>query len=181
MLAIHTTLTKNDITRAVFVRLTRPRVLFKVWLGWTLFVVVLLAVVRGMPATLIDLFVLSVSAVGGAFFSVLISVIFTLVRIRSAIQLGDGILGDHYYAVTEQGLMERTSVNETLINWSGVKRVERDKQSVLIELVSGAFHLIPKNAFTSIAEENAFVSAIQYYLQGDLQHRVQDNAAGRSK
>ena len=162
---IHTYLTKNDITKAVFVRLTRQSALFKAWLIWTVAVWALLAFVRGVPTSQIDLLVLTISAAGGALFSVSISLAFTLLRVRRAIKTGDGILGDHDYEITEQGLRERTSVNETLANWSGIKGVEKAKHFVFIELVSGSFHIIPRNSFTSIDDENCFVSAIQNYAK----------------
>lgn len=162
---IHTCLTKNHIAKAVFVRLARPSALFKVWLIWTAVVLALLAFVRGVPTSQTDLLVLTISAAGGALLSVSISLAFTLLRVRRAIKLGDGILGDHDYEITEQGLLERTSVNETLANWSGIKGVKKAKHFVFIELVSGSFHIIPRNSFTSIDDENCFVSAIQNYAK----------------
>lgn len=162
---IHTCLTKNDITKAVFVRLTRPSTLFKAWLIWTAAVWALLTFVRGFPNSQTDLLVLTISAAGGALFSVFISLAFALLRVRRSIKTGDGILGDHDYEITEQGLSERTSVNETLANWSGIKGVKMAKNFVFIELVNGSFHIIPRSAFASIDDENCFVSTIQNYAK----------------
>lgn len=162
---IRTCLTKNDITKAVFARLTCPSALFKAWLIWTVAVWALLAFVRGVPTSQTDLLVLTISASGGALISVSISVAFTLLRVRRAIKKGDGILGDHEYEIMEQGLRERTSVNETLANWSGIKSIEKAKNFVFIELVSGSFHIIPRNSFTSIDDESCFVAAIQKYAK----------------
>jgi hypothetical protein len=147
------------------VRLTRPSALFKAWLIWTIGVWALLAFVQGVPTLKTDLLVLTISAAVGALFSVSIALAFTLLRVRRSIKIGDGILGDHDYEITDQGLRERTSVNETLANWSGIKGVEKDKNFVFIELVSGSFHIIPRSSFTSIEDENCFVSAIKTYAK----------------
>ena len=122
---------------------------------------------RGAPHSLTDVLVLAISASIGAILSVIASLAFTVLRVRSTIKEGDGILGDHEYAIADLGLQERTSVNETLAKWNGIKGVQQLGRFAFIELVSGSFHVIPRASFKSSQEEASFLSEVQRRAQSD--------------
>lgn len=161
MQSVRTTLTKRDITRALLARLASPKALIKAWPLWTVAVGILLVFVQGAPHSLIDLLVIVISASIGALISVGASLALVLMRVQHKLKDGDGILGDHEYEITDEGLRERTSVNETLVRWKGIKSVVRLKRFAFIELVSGSFHIIPASSFKSNEEEAGFLTEVQ--------------------
>jgi hypothetical protein len=149
MHSVRTQLTKIDVTRAVLSRLTRPAPLLKTWLLWTLIVAVL------------GIVILTISAASGALLSVALSIAFMLLRVRAALKEGDGVLGVHDYVLTDEGLHERTAVNETLAKWNGIKEVRNAKRFAFIEMRSGAFHIIPLHAFESSEHAAGFLSEVR--------------------
>ena len=161
MLSVNTRLSKQDITSAAISRLTRPSVLLKAWAVWSLVIASLLAFKRGLPHDLIEVLIFGVSASLGALLSVIVYLTFLLIRVRGALKEGDGVLGEHDYQLTDDGLLEKTAVNETIAKWSGIKEVDRTSKFAFIELKSGAVHIIPLRFFSSQSHEASFLSEIQ--------------------
>ena len=163
MHSVHTSLAKSDITRAVLARLTRPSALLKAWILWTLVVGSFIAFARGLPRGPVEALVLAISASLGSLLSVAASIAFILLRVRNGLKDGDGVLGEHDYALTANGLTESTAVNETLARWSGVKGVQKTRAFAFIEMRSGSFHIIPRCSFSSPEHEATFLSEVQRY------------------
>ena len=161
MQSVRTTLTKRDIARALFARLARPKEFIKAWALWTVVFGIFLVFIQGAPHSLVDLLVILISASIGAPISVGASLAFVLMRVQHKLKDGDGILGDHEYEITDEGLRERTSVNETLVSWRGIKSVVRLKRFAFIELVNGSFHIIPASSFKSSEEHACFLNEVQ--------------------
>jgi YcxB-like protein len=167
MHSVHTNLSKSDITRAVLARLIRLGALLKAWLLWTLVLAGLIGFVRGLPQEPVEVLVLAISASLAALASVGVSVAFTLLRIRNGLKDGDGVLGEHAYAVTAGGLTEKTVVNETLARWNGIKGVRKTRAFAFIEMRSGSFHIIPRRSFRSPDHEANFLSELQRHATSD--------------
>jgi hypothetical protein len=167
MHSVHTNLAKSDITSAVLQRLIRPRALLKTWILWTLVIAGLIAFARGLPQGLVEVIVLAISASVGSLFLVAASIVFTLLRIRNGLKDGDGVLGEHDYAFTADGLTERTAVNETLARWSGIKGGHKTRAFAFIEMRSGSFHIIPRRSFRSPDHEANFLSELQRRAKSD--------------
>lgn len=161
MHSVHTNLAKRDITMAVFARLTRRGPLLKAWVLWTVVVGGVMAVAKGLPQEPVEVLVLAISASLGSLLSVAVSIVFTLLRIRNGLKDGDGVLGEHEYALTADGLTERTAVNETLARWSGIRGANKTRAFAFIEMRSGSFHIIPRRCFRSPAHEAEFLSELQ--------------------
>lgn len=90
----------------------------------------LLAIVLATIATL--LFELIMLAIG---------TILGLSRLRGG--SGNGILGDHKYIVTEEGLVEETLANRSLHRWPVVGRPKRRGAFVMIPVRGVGYHLLP--------------------------------------
>ena len=165
MLSVNTCLSKQDITSATISRFTRPRVLLTSWSVWSLFVALFLAFKRGLPHDLIGALTLVISASLGALLSVLVSLAFLLLRVRGSLKDGDGVLGEHDYQITADGLLEKTAVNETIAKWSGIKEVQKTSKFAFIELKNGALHIIALRFFSSQSYEAAFLSEIQRRIE----------------
>jgi len=167
MLTVRTHLARGDIFRAVLARVARPAALLRTWGLWTLGVAALLAFGRGLPKDAIDVLVLGLSASAGALFSVVVSIGFVLLRVRRTLARSDGVLGEHCYRLTDEGLRETTSVNETLAGWSSIRGVGETGQFVVVELHSGSFHIIPRRCFDYTAQAAGFVSEVRRRVSGN--------------
>jgi hypothetical protein len=66
-----------------------------------------------------------------------------------------GILGEHEFTLKDDGLLETTSVNETLSKWVSISSVTKTKRYIYIRL-GLSFHLIPKNSFQNQAQFDEF-------------------------
>jgi hypothetical protein len=161
MHSIHTNLAKRDITMAALARLVRPGSLLRAWVLWTVVVGGALAVAKGLPQGPVEVLVLAISASLGSLLSVAISIVFTLLRIRNGLRDGDGVLGEHEYALTSEGLIEKTAVNETLTRWSGIRGANKTRNFAFIEMRSGSFHIIPRHCFRAPNHEAEFLSELQ--------------------
>jgi len=69
---------------------------------------------------------------------------------------GRGALGRHRVVLSDYGVTESTSVNETRTAWAGVDRVEQSQDHVFIYITPASAHVIPKRAFSRPEEAEAF-------------------------
>jgi YcxB-like protein len=67
-----------------------------------------------------------------------------------------GQLGGHRVTLTEDGILERTAVNEQRTSWAGVDRVEQNADYIFIYTSPAAAHMIPRRAFPNTREAEAF-------------------------
>jgi hypothetical protein len=116
---------------------------------------------HGLPGDLIGWGSLVLSGLLGCVGALLASLLFSLAYIATAPSLGAGVLGAHTYAFTDNGLLETTSANETLIKWGGAQSVSERRGLLHIEVARGLFHLIPRRAFESDAIYSEFCRLAQ--------------------
>jgi hypothetical protein len=69
---------------------------------------------------------------------------------------GRGQLGRHRLTLSEDGVVERTAVNEQRTSWIGVDRVEQNADYIFIYTSPAAAHMIPRRAFRNPQEAEAF-------------------------
>jgi hypothetical protein len=67
-----------------------------------------------------------------------------------------GTLGEHEFQIRNDGLYEKTPVNETLHKWISVSGVYRTRWMILIRIGNAATHLIPKRSFRSSEDYDLF-------------------------
>lgn len=72
-------------------------------------------------------------------------------------------LGPKEVSVLPQGLRTVWPNGETLVKWSGIRRVEADETHLQIFLTETEFLTIPKRAFHSEAEERGFIALMERY------------------
>ena len=58
-----------------------------------------------------------------------------------------GLLGRHRVVLSDEGVVESTTVNETRTSWAGVDRVEQNPDYIFIYVSAAGAHVIPKRAF----------------------------------
>lgn len=104
--------------------------------------------------------------VGGAIvfvglFSVVFSYIFPASMDRQIRRLykegaNKGVIGRHELEIDDDGLVERTEVNETRQSWRGVERIAETDEHAFIYISSMAAHVIPKHSMT-VGDPDAFI------------------------
>jgi hypothetical protein len=76
------------------------------------------------------------------------------------------LLGEHTYTFQADGLHERSSAKDTLIQWGRVQAVRRLRGFILIMVAPGSCHAVPRRAFASRGEYQAFWRAAQRLARG---------------
>jgi len=73
------------------------------------------------------------------------------------------VLGEHTIAIAPDGVSERSAVGESRIAWSGVERLEEDGEYIFLYIGPLVAHVIPKRAFKTTEDANAFLHQAQSY------------------
>ena len=94
----------------------------------------------------------AIGALGGFVVGTLISLVTLLVGAGSK----QGVLGQHHYQLTADGLHERTAVNEGLLKWAGVEAVGKARSFIYIRTTGHLFHIFPRKAFADKPAYDAF-------------------------
>ena len=75
-----------------------------------------------------------------------------------------GFLGDHELEIREDGLAERTDVNESVHRWAGFHKVVTTGRYLYIYVTDNNVHIVPRRFFTSEQEQRAFQDEIQRHI-----------------
>ena len=67
-----------------------------------------------------------------------------------------GVVGEHRIELQDDGLTEETRVNRSKNTWEGIRAVKSTGRYIMIYTTQSAAHPIPKRAFPSPAEADAF-------------------------
>jgi hypothetical protein len=67
-----------------------------------------------------------------------------------------GHIGKHRLILSEDGVLERTAVNESRTSWTGVDRVEQNADYIFVYTTPGSAHVVPKRAFAGAGQADAF-------------------------
>jgi hypothetical protein len=93
---------------------------------------------------------------------VYILAVFVTVLGMALIARGEGgVLGEHIYRFVDAGLMQTTSINETLMKWGGVRSVVRTRRYIYVRVNRISFHTIPRRHFLEAAADEQFWNALQ--------------------
>jgi hypothetical protein len=72
-----------------------------------------------------------------------------------------GVVGDHEIEIRDDGLIERTPVNESLHRWTGFHKIGASRHCIYVFVTDNIVHYIPVRAFASQAEADSFRMEIQ--------------------
>jgi len=92
------------------------------------------------------------------FMSMLLTVCMTMFRKYR------GFLGEHELEVRDEGLVERTDVNESLHRWSGFHKIVKTTRYLYIYVTDNNVHIVPRRCFASEQEQRAFLDEIQRHI-----------------
>lgn len=112
-----------------------------------------------------DAWSIFVSAVVSVLFNLSILGAFVLVlTVLSSLcspKLRRGVLGEHVFTLTEEGLVEETAFNRSVHTWQSLDRVVQLFGYVLVRIAGNQWHVFPKRAFANGAEQQAFKTELQ--------------------
>lgn len=121
---------------------------------------------KGLPENSRELVIHLVSSAIGGVLGMLFGVLFNMLTIILMSSAKNGVLGEHSYTLLPEGLIEKTSANESLNKWHGVVSVKPAGSYLLIQVAACLFHVIPKRSFDSSEQFEEFTSqAIAYWQQ----------------
>jgi len=76
----------------------------------------------------------------------------------------NGLFCEHTITLDESGFTETTEVNRSFHAWESVEKITGTPSYLTIQIRLGAGYFIPKQAFSSIEQQRAFVAAVQKHL-----------------
>ena len=80
-------------------------------------------------------------------------------------KLKKGTLGAHVFSVTDEGLVESTSYNDTRHNWNSVDKVKTRLGYILIRVSGHLWHVIPTRYLAGQAGCETFVKSLQQRIE----------------
>jgi YcxB-like protein len=76
----------------------------------------------------------------------------------------NGILGEHKIQLTEEEIIESTSINKTHHKWAAIERVDENDDYIFITTTAGGTYNIPKRDFASTDSAREFYSQSLIYF-----------------
>ncbi len=86
--------------------------------------------------------------------------IFQSIYVLSLLKKNTGQLGEHTFEILEEGLLEQTSVNQSITYWQGIVKLQETKAYLLIYISALQYHVLPIRNFQSHEEYKRFVKTI---------------------
>jgi hypothetical protein len=77
-----------------------------------------------------------------------------------------GLLGHHELEIRDEGLVERTDVNESLHRWSGFHKIASTGRYLFIYVTDNNVHVVPRRYFASKGEQQAFRDELERRIKG---------------
>src|SRR5665213_1961298 len=76
-----------------------------------------------------------------------------------------GFLGEHELEIRDDGLVERTDVNESLHRWTGFHKIIVTGRYLYIYVTDNNVHIVPRRHFASELELKAFRDEIERHIR----------------
>lgn len=121
--------------------------------------------VTRQPCTVASVTIAILSSLVGGFSALLIGVAISLTFMLFTVGKKSGVLGEHHYTLTPEGLHERTAVNENLQKWPGIVSIRKLPSCPLFQISSYLFHIVPRSSFSSAQSFNEFYEQARTFKQ----------------
>jgi hypothetical protein len=76
-----------------------------------------------------------------------------------------GFLGDHELEIRDEGLVERTDVNESIHRWVGFHKLVTTGRYLYIYVTDNNVHIVPRRYFASEQGQRAFRDEIERHIK----------------
>ena len=113
-----------------------------------------------------------IGSFGGGIFGMLFGFLFSMISILLMSSSKNGILGEHEYTLSPEGLHEKTSANEGLSKWEGITKVKVAGAYLLFQISGYLFHIVPARSFESQERFLEYSSKSMEYWQNAHNNRV---------
>lgn len=150
---VNTNIRRMDLVHFNLVLLPRLRSTYTTIGVLAFLIFVLLYWQNGAPDSAREWTVLVIASLGGGVGGMVAGLIISMLFILTTSSKSNGILGEHEYEITPQGLLEKTNANEGLSKWSGIQDIRKVGPFLLFRISGYLFHVIPRRSFVS---EEAF-------------------------
>lgn len=158
-------LTRWDILRWHIYVLLSNRILMALFLVTSLFLVwsdlrrpELAARTVGFKIFYVIFFTLIMFCIIGSITMVMLACVVMFKKFR-------GSLCDHELEIKDEGLVERTDVNETLHRWSGFHKIVRTGRYLYIYVTDNNVRIVPRRYFSSEQQERAFRETLESHMR----------------
>ena len=160
---VHTNLSKLDLLRYNILVFPRIAVTYKSIAILSLLLLLFLCWSNGIPDSSRGWLVLVFSSVFGGMFGVLFGFVYCLVMILLTSKKKDGVLGEHEYSISEDGLYEKTLANEGTSNWNGVQKINVYGNYLLFQIPGNMFHILKRSDFDNTEHFEKFIALSKSY------------------
>jgi len=75
-----------------------------------------------------------------------------------------GVLGEHELEIREDGLVERTDVNESVHRWAGFHKIITKRWYLYIYVTDANAYIVPRRFFGSVQAEQAFRDELERHI-----------------
>lgn len=169
---VTTNIRKIDLIRFNLAILPKLRSTYITILAIALFAFGFIGWKSGFPQTQNSWIAMFTVSITGGLFGMLFGFAFSMISILFMSSSKNGILGEHEYTLTPEGLHEKTSANEGLSKWSGIVKVRIAGSYLFFQISSYLFHIVPTRSFSSKDSFNEFVSVSMEHWQNAHDKRV---------
>ncbi len=119
---------------------------------------------RGMPSNEIQWMITVGACLAGGIIGTLASLLFNMLCIIFMSSANIGVLGEHQYYISPEGLHEKTEANEGLSKWQGIADIRVSKSYLFFRISGYLYHILPKRDFPSLNEFEEFSSkSLKYW------------------
>lgn len=145
---------------------------FFFWLNIAVAVLVTWMFYPGPPFSVPMLVGASVLCLSVWLFLVAFSMVIAVLEVLLIPSLRRGIVGEHRFQLTEEGLLEETSVNRTLHAWSSVDGTRQILGALMLRAGPG-WHIFPRTTFCRRQARQEFLATIDSFrAQGAQSHKA---------
>ena len=78
-----------------------------------------------------------------------------------------GLLGEHELEIRDDGIVERTNINESVHRWAGFHKIITTRRYLYIYVTDHNVHIVPRRSFASEQEEKAFRNEIEKHARSN--------------
>lgn len=164
-MTVATKISKGDLIRFNLAILPRLRSTYVSILVIAALVFGFLCWKNGIPQTQNNWIAIGLGSIVGGLCGMVFGVLCSIISILLMSSTKNSILGYHEYAITEEGLYEKTSTNEGLTKWVGISKVKVTGSHLLFQIAGSLFHIVPVQSFETKEQFNQFVSLSVEYWQ----------------
>ena len=118
---------------------------------------------NGLPQSSIDWLAITAGSIGGGIAGMLAGIVISFSFILLSSTAKNGILGQHEYKITPEGLHEKTVANEGVSKLEGIQEIQTAGGYLVYRISGYLFHVIPYRSFLSDEARMEFENASMQY------------------